>query len=228
MDVVYTSLMRLIFCPLGSLLSVLRTSWCPVRLNPELQWFLHRAGWQQHGSGVPETTQWDHRRLWRGGTVTFSFFFFPPLEIGNRNRPLGDLLHCVFIWMYVLQLMDKGCYKDIEKIKTIGSTYMAAVGLVPTIGTKVACHFVFLCVFVLACRNGCRALKLRQICRINSCIDTNCVFPSLGQKVCLWPSEHNSGLRHWDVWCFGWNQLSVVQRVCLTSRCVYPFAELST
>ncbi|XP_009877512.1 PREDICTED: adenylate cyclase type 1-like, partial [Apaloderma vittatum] len=34
------------------------------------------------------------------------------------------------------ELMDKECYKDIEKIKTIGSTYMAAVGLVPTSGTK--------------------------------------------------------------------------------------------
>ncbi|NP_001161822.1 adenylate cyclase type 1b [Danio rerio] len=34
------------------------------------------------------------------------------------------------------ELMDKECYKDIEKIKTIGSTYMSAVGLVPTIGTK--------------------------------------------------------------------------------------------
>ncbi|XP_029109132.1 adenylate cyclase type 1-like [Scleropages formosus] len=34
------------------------------------------------------------------------------------------------------ELMDKECYKDIEKIKTIGSTYMAAVGLVPTIGKK--------------------------------------------------------------------------------------------
>lgn len=33
--------------------------------------------------------------------------------------------------------MDKEYYKDIEKIKTIGSTYMAAVGLVPTSGTKV-------------------------------------------------------------------------------------------
>uniref|UniRef100_A0A8C3HTF7 Adenylate cyclase type 1 n=1 Tax=Chrysemys picta bellii TaxID=8478 RepID=A0A8C3HTF7_CHRPI len=33
-------------------------------------------------------------------------------------------------------LLDKECYKDIEKIKTIGSTYMAAVGLVPTTGTK--------------------------------------------------------------------------------------------
>ncbi|TRY84275.1 hypothetical protein DNTS_004010 [Danionella cerebrum] len=33
-------------------------------------------------------------------------------------------------------LMDKECYRDIEKIKTIGSTYMAAVGLVPTSGTK--------------------------------------------------------------------------------------------
>lgn len=34
--------------------------------------------------------------------------------------------------------MDKECYKDIEKIKTIGSTYMAAVGLVPTTGSKVS------------------------------------------------------------------------------------------
>ncbi|KAG7455184.1 hypothetical protein MATL_G00253830 [Megalops atlanticus] len=34
------------------------------------------------------------------------------------------------------ELMEKECYRDIEKIKTIGSTYMAAVGLVPTIGTK--------------------------------------------------------------------------------------------
>lgn len=34
------------------------------------------------------------------------------------------------------ELMDKDFYKDLEKIKTIGSTYMAAVGLVPTAGTK--------------------------------------------------------------------------------------------
>lgn len=33
--------------------------------------------------------------------------------------------------------MDKEYYKDIEKIKTIGSTYMAAVGLVPTTDSKV-------------------------------------------------------------------------------------------
>lgn len=37
--------------------------------------------------------------------------------------------------------MDKEYYKDIEKIKTIGSTYMAAVGLVPTTGTKVMCFY---------------------------------------------------------------------------------------
>ncbi|KAG9348086.1 hypothetical protein JZ751_004111 [Albula glossodonta] len=36
----------------------------------------------------------------------------------------------------IFQLMDKECYKDIEKIKTIGSTYMAAVGLVPTTATQ--------------------------------------------------------------------------------------------
>ncbi|KAM4628914.1 adenylate cyclase type 1 isoform 2-T2 [Polymixia lowei] len=34
------------------------------------------------------------------------------------------------------ELMDKECYRDIEKIKTIGSTYMAAIGLVPTTGSK--------------------------------------------------------------------------------------------
>lgn len=35
------------------------------------------------------------------------------------------------------QLMDRECYRDIEKIKTIGSTYMAAVGLVPTTSSQV-------------------------------------------------------------------------------------------
>lgn len=34
--------------------------------------------------------------------------------------------------------MDKDFYKDLEKIKTIGSTYMAAVGLAPTAGAKVS------------------------------------------------------------------------------------------
>lgn len=38
--------------------------------------------------------------------------------------------------------MEKEYYKDIEKIKTIGSTYMAAVGLVPTSGTKVRRFYV--------------------------------------------------------------------------------------
>lgn len=41
-------------------------------------------------------------------------------------------------FLFYSQLMDKECYKDIEKIKTIGSTYMAAVGLVPTAGSKVS------------------------------------------------------------------------------------------
>lgn len=40
--------------------------------------------------------------------------------------------------------MDKEYYKDIEKIKTIGSTYMAAVGLVPTSGTKVRRFYISL------------------------------------------------------------------------------------
>nr|XP_030727128.1 adenylate cyclase type 1 [Globicephala melas] len=34
------------------------------------------------------------------------------------------------------ELMDRDFYKDLEKIKTIGSTYMAAVGLAPASGTK--------------------------------------------------------------------------------------------
>lgn len=43
----------------------------------------------------------------------------------------------VFSFFFLFQLMDKECYRDIEKIKTIGSTYMAAVGLVPTTASKV-------------------------------------------------------------------------------------------
>lgn len=39
--------------------------------------------------------------------------------------------------------MDKDFYKDLEKIKTIGSTYMAAVGLAPTTGTKVSAVWGF-------------------------------------------------------------------------------------
>ncbi|KAM7326050.1 hypothetical protein ACRRTK_014528 [Alexandromys fortis] len=38
--------------------------------------------------------------------------------------------------LLVSALMDKDFYKDLEKIKTIGSTYMAAVGLAPTAGTR--------------------------------------------------------------------------------------------
>lgn len=65
----------------------------------------------------------------------------------NIFRHVGVLWR-VYLWScgYVLQLMDKDCYKDIEKIKTIGSTYMAAVGLVPTVGTEVRI-FTFLCAF---------------------------------------------------------------------------------
>lgn len=44
--------------------------------------------------------------------------------------------------------MDKDFYKDLEKIKTIGSTYMAAVGLAPTAGAKVGA--------------GCQACPLRD------------------------------------------------------------------
>lgn len=47
------------------------------------------------------------------------------------------MLSSCFYPFFPLQLMDKECYRDIEKIKTIGSTYMAAVGLVPTTASKV-------------------------------------------------------------------------------------------
>ncbi|XP_063308097.1 adenylate cyclase type 1 [Pelobates fuscus] len=51
------------------------------------------------------------------------------------------------------ELMEKEYYRDIEKIKTIGSTYMGAVGLVPTTGTKakksIYCHLSTLADFSL-------------------------------------------------------------------------------
>lgn len=47
--------------------------------------------------------------------------------------------------------MDKECYRDIEKIKTIGSTYMAAVGLVPTAASKVQMYLLYLDSDLCAC-----------------------------------------------------------------------------
>lgn len=46
-------------------------------------------------------------------------------------------------FVFYTKLMDKDFYKDLEKIKTIGSTYMAAVGLVPTTGSKVGAVWGF-------------------------------------------------------------------------------------
>lgn len=68
--------------------------------------------------------------------------------------------------------MDKECYKDIEKIKTIGSTYMAAVGLVPTVGTKVTCQVSLL--FCCSCTFG-----------IFKEGHGTMLFPPSGQKVSL-------------------------------------------
>lgn len=79
--------------------------------------------------------------------------------------------------MCASQLMDKECYKDIEKIKTIGSTYMAAVGLVPTIGTKVWI-FVFIYVFIF-----CRSLQREYEGSFLTCTLTAwCSFPLQNKK----------------------------------------------
>lgn len=66
--------------------------------------------------------------------------------------------------------------------------------------------------------------------KVISCTDTNSLvyFFPLGQEVCLRPSEHDSGLRHWDVWRSGRNQLSVVQWVCPESGCVSPCVRVLT
>lgn len=86
---------------------------------------------------------------------------------------LWDVCCTVCLFEYVLQLMDKDCYKDIEKIKTIGSTYMAAVGLVPTIGTKVELHFFFR--FVLVCTYNRLYNKIKEYLR--SAINVSCISP---------------------------------------------------
>ncbi|KAM7120695.1 adenylate cyclase type 1 isoform 3-T4 [Molossus nigricans] len=49
----------------GPLLPVLLPGGCHVRVHPQLQRLLHRAGWEQHGGGVSAAAQRDHRRLRR-------------------------------------------------------------------------------------------------------------------------------------------------------------------
>lgn len=59
------------FCLAGPLLPVLRAGGSPLRFHPKLQRFLHRAGRQQHGRGMPEAAEWDHCGLWWGVTEMF-------------------------------------------------------------------------------------------------------------------------------------------------------------
>lgn len=89
---------------------------------------------------------------------------FTPIWFEIWNSSNAFLL---FLSLFPLQLMDKECYRDIEKIKTIGSTYMAAVGLVPTTASKVHMQplyldpvrvFVFCLCRVLACFETMRSL----------------------------------------------------------------------
>ncbi|CAF95567.1 unnamed protein product, partial [Tetraodon nigroviridis] len=105
--------------PAGPVLPVLRPGGRALRLHCQLQRLLHRAGWEQHGRGMSPPPQRDHRRLRRGEWAS------PPTAGGAGANVLVFPSGC-------FQLMDRECYRDIEKIKTIGSTYMAAVGLVPT------------------------------------------------------------------------------------------------
>lgn len=37
----------------------------------------------------------------------------------------------MFIYIFFAQILNKDVYRVIDKIKTVGSTYMAAVGLIP-------------------------------------------------------------------------------------------------
>lgn len=113
----------------GSVLPVVLPSRCALRLHSKLQRLLHRTGWKQHGRGMSASPQRDHRRFRRGFSLPIS-----RSESTRSCRWCGLNVSCL---LFVFQLMDKECYKDIEKIKTIGSTYMAAVGLVPTTGSKV-------------------------------------------------------------------------------------------
>lgn len=76
--------------------------------------------------------------------VQYVFDFSVRLEI--KMMPIT-----ISLYLSPLQLMDKECYRDIEKIKTIGSTYMAAVGLVPTAASKVHMQYLYLEFLPCAC-----------------------------------------------------------------------------
>lgn len=85
--------------------------------------------------------------------------------------------------------MDKDFYKDLEKIKTIGSTYMAAVGLAPTTGTKVSAIQGF----------AAQELGLSSVPSF---------FEILGRFPALSPSQHSTGSGQWPVGCPFRGQLS--------------------
>lgn len=132
----------------GSVSSVIRVGVCDVRLHPRFQRILYWIWCEQGRTGVSQASQRDNCRLWWG----------KPLSVSQTKNNLCKELGWLFqdcpkrtmlkspgsVWRSVtyddpvllLQLLSKPKFSGVEKIKTIGSTYMAATGLNMTLGPE--------------------------------------------------------------------------------------------
>lgn len=117
----------------GSVLQVIWLCVRDVRLGTGLQRVLHGVWHQQGRSGVSEAPQRDHSRLWWGQrTASTNKNCTCP---SNRNKYTANPGSHIHLFTHT-QLLSKPKFSGVEKIKTIGSTYMAAAGLSGTPGQE--------------------------------------------------------------------------------------------
>lgn len=113
-------------CVSGPLQSVIWLCVCDICLRTSVQRILQWEQCQQGWLGVFALPQWDHIRLWWGMRKKLLFCssqFQTHSLFVSASHPL------LLIVVSVMQLLSKPKFSSVEKIKTIGSTYMAAAGL---------------------------------------------------------------------------------------------------
>lgn len=111
-------LITFLLCVSGPVQSVIWLRVCDVCLGSAVQGVLQREQRQQRRLGVFTLPQRDHIWLWWGMRKN---------TVGTGSKPFS---FCFLL--SVVQLLSKPKFSSVEKIKTIGSTYMAAAGLTLT------------------------------------------------------------------------------------------------
>ena len=149
---------RLPFVSPGPVLPVLRASRRAVCVHRQLQWFLHRAGWQQHGSGVSPPAQRDHSWLWWGEEAVVFILVINVIALMLPCSLLQSLIWWICLEGFKFKLVWFVCFwKDCWALRSRLVHANTSVGLLAVVGPYYATCFLdihnhitdfsFLCLF---------------------------------------------------------------------------------